>query len=374
MDFADLIKQLGEKVTRLRTATTTEEGTKMAFIVPLIRALGYDDSDPTEVIPEYGANIALEGMRQGEKVDYCIAKENNPIMIIECKKCSEKLDFHKSQLHRYFGVTPCKVGILTNGVLYRFYADLEQDNIMDSTPFLEFDITNINEIIINELKKFQKHHFDIQQIKNSDKDLKFTKAIKEILKNEYNEPTDEFSKFFASKIWAQDKKITARILETFKPLVKKSFQEFFNEFMSERLKIALVKENEIITEQTKTTENPPDIKTESENKIVTTVEEMEAYYLIKSILRTKIESQRIAYRDALSYFSILIDDKNNKPVCRLYLDGKKKRIGLFDKDHKEIKNDINSIDEIYNFTDILISTALSYDLVKTETKQPAIAQ
>lgn len=178
MDFIDVIKALSEKVARMKDSILTEEATKNAFIMPFINALGYDVFNPHEVIPEFIADL---GIKKGEKVDYCIQKDDKPCIIIECKHWSEKLDPHNSQLFRYFHVTTTRFAILTNGILYRFYTDLVEPNKMDEKPFWEFNITEINENAVAELKKFTKSAFNVDQILSTASELKFTKGVKDIL-------------------------------------------------------------------------------------------------------------------------------------------------------------------------------------------------
>ena len=124
---------------------STEEATKHALVLPFIQALGYDIFNPTEVVPEYTADF---GLKQGEKVDYAIFREESngePAMLIECKRVSDPLDVSKaSQLGRYFSQTPTHIGILTNGIVYKFFSDIDAENVMDATPFLVIDITNTN--------------------------------------------------------------------------------------------------------------------------------------------------------------------------------------------------------------------------------------
>ena len=52
MDFKDLIKQIGDRVIKLKDQIQTEEATKNAFIMPFLQALGYDVFNPIEVVPE----------------------------------------------------------------------------------------------------------------------------------------------------------------------------------------------------------------------------------------------------------------------------------------------------------------------------------
>jgi hypothetical protein len=139
MDFKDQIKQLGERVAKLKDQIQTEEATKNAFIMPFIQALGYDVFNPTEVVPEFISDI---GLKKGEKIDYAIFKDGSPTILIECKHWAQNLNIHDGQLLRYFHVSKAKFGLLTNGIVYRFYSDLVAANKMDEKPFLEF---NINE-------------------------------------------------------------------------------------------------------------------------------------------------------------------------------------------------------------------------------------
>lgn len=117
MEFNETIKQFSERITVLKDNVSTEESTKMSLVVPLFQILGYDVFNPSEFCPEYVADV---GIKKGEKVDYAILDNGQPTILIECKSCSEQLDKHSSQLFRYFGVSPAKFGILTNGIIYRF--------------------------------------------------------------------------------------------------------------------------------------------------------------------------------------------------------------------------------------------------------------
>ena len=168
MEFNDVIKQFSERILSLKDTITTEESTKMSLVVPLFQLLGYDVFNPNEFCPEYIADV---GIKKGEKVDYAILENGQPNILVECKSCSEQLDKHSSQLFRYFGTSPAKFGILTNGIIYRFYTDLEESNKMDLVPFLEIDMTNLKDSSINELKKFCKDNFDKDKIFSTAEEL-----------------------------------------------------------------------------------------------------------------------------------------------------------------------------------------------------------
>lgn len=100
--------------------------------MPFINALGYDVFNPLEVLPEMTCDI---GTKKGEKIDYAIMKDDQPILLIECKHWKQDLNLHDNQLLRYFNVSKAKFGLLTNGIIYRFYTDLKEPNIMDDKPF-----------------------------------------------------------------------------------------------------------------------------------------------------------------------------------------------------------------------------------------------
>ena len=132
MELLQIINQFSERVESLKDSISTEEATKTSLIMPFFQMLGYDVFNPLEFVPEYTADV---GIKKGEKVDYAIVIDDKPLILVECKSCNENLDKHGSQLFRYFGTTDAKFGILTNGIIYRFFTDLENKNKMDDTPF-----------------------------------------------------------------------------------------------------------------------------------------------------------------------------------------------------------------------------------------------
>lgn len=344
MDLKDVLKQLGDRVTKLKDQIGTEEATKNAFVMPFIQALGYDIFNPVEVVPEFTADI---GIKQGEKVDYAILKDGLPIILIECKHWQENLDLHNSQLFRYFHTTKAKFGLLTNGIQYRFYTDLIEPNKMDEKPFLELDLTNIKEQAVSEVKKFHKSYFDINSIFNSASDLKYSNEIKAILNSEFNSPSPDFVKFFTSKVYAG--RATEKVLSQFTELVKKSVNQLITDIINDRLQSALKKENEKEIEEIKIKEDQP-----KEEKITTSAEEMEGFFIVKAILCKSFDSNRIFYRDFQNFFSVLLDDTIRQTICRLYFNDQKKHISWFDETKKEVKIEISKLDDIYKYSDLLI--------------------
>ena len=346
MDFRDQIKNLGERIDKLKNQIATEEATKNAFIMPFIQTLGYDVFNPLEIVPEYITDI---GTKKGEKIDYAIFKDEKPTILIECKHWAQNLNLHDGQLLRYFHVSKAKFGILTNGINYRFYSDLVEQNKMDEKPFLEFNINEIKENQIDELKKFHKSYFDADSIVNTASELKYMNELKHILQSEFIQPSPEFVKLFAKQVYPSV--VTAKVLEQFTNLTKKVIQNYINDIITERLKTALSKENEKIIAEEKNEEienNTP--------RVVTTEEEIEGFMIVKTILRQSINANRITYRDNQSYFTILLDDNNRKTICRLYFNSTKKYLVTLDEQKKEIKNELNTIDDIFGYSNLLIET------------------
>ena len=356
MDFKDQIKQIGDRVLKLKEQIATEEATKNAFVMPFLQALGYDVFNPIEVVPEFVADI---GIKKGEKIDYAIFKDGIPTILIECKHWAQNLNLHDGQLLRYFHVSKAKFGLLTNGIIYRFYSDLVEANKMDEKPFLEFNISEIKDNQIEELKKFHKTVFDSESIVNTASELKYTNELRHLFQQELTSPSAEFVKHFAKQVYPSV--VTAKVLEQFTNLTKKSIQQHISDLITERLKIALTKENEVTKEQEAI--QAEQAKAE-ESKIVTTEEEIEGFLIVKTILRQKISSTRVTYRDAQSYFAILLDDNNRKTICRLYLDGAKKYFSFLDENKKEVKTEINSIDDIYIHSELLLKVVDTYDKSK----------
>ena len=343
------LKGLADKVELLKNKIDTEESTKHAFTLPFINILGYDTFNPTEVVPEFTADL---GLKKGEKVDYAIFQNENPILIIECKHWKQNLDLHNSQLFRYFHVTKTRFALLTNGIQYRFYTDLEESNIMDKKPFLEFEITKLKESTVKEIEKFHKSKFDISSIVDNASNLKYTREIKSLIDQELDKPSQDFVKLFAYRSYSG--RLTSKVMEEFSEIVNKAFNQIISERVNDRLNSALNKEKEKQQEEELIEEEP-------KNKIETTQEEIEGFQIVVAILRRKIIKERIVHRDTQSYFGILLDNNNRKPICRLHLNGGVKYISLFNQEKNETRERIESIDDIYRFEKQLLYTIELYD-------------
>lgn len=342
MELNEKIYELATRIKSLKDSIDTEEATKTSMIMPFFQLLGYDVFNPLEFVPEFTADV---GVKKGEKVDYAIVIDQQPTILVECKPCNDDLSKHASQLFRYFTATSARFGILTNGIVYKFFTDLESKNIMDEKPFLTVDLSNLKDRDITELVKFAKESLDVDNILSSAEDLKYSRLIKEWFSKEIESPSTDFVKFVLNSVYDGVK--TQKVIDSFTPLIKKSIQQYVNDSMNAKIKTALSKDSDedidTITEVPATEDTTPS----HESKINTTIEELEAYAIVKSILRTTVDSDRIAYRDTESYFGILLDDNNRKWVCRVYLMTSVKYITVADENKKPVRYDIDTIDDIY---------------------------
>lgn len=354
MDFAERLETLSKRIPQIAEQLKgNEEATKTALVLPFLQSvLGYDIFNPDEVMPEFTTDI---GTKKGEKVDYALKIDGEIKILIECKPIGDPLEKHTGQLFRYFSVTKARLGILTDGVIYKLYTDLSKPNIMDDYPFLTLNLLDIDEHIVPEVKKITKSTFNIESIVDSAGELKYLNKIKRVLKTQFEAPEEDFVKFFASRVY--DGQLTQKVKLQFTEITQKALKQFMKDSINKRLQSAIEP-------------NEPSEETVSENKaeardsnnIVTIELEIEGYNIVKSILRQYVDVARIAQRDRQSYFGILLDNNNRKPLCRLYFNTKQMYIAVFNKDKEETKIAIESVDDIFNHSAELVKTLKTYEL------------
>ena len=335
MEFSEKIEQLKERVFSLKDNLQTEEATKNALIMPFLNALGYDVFNPLEVVPEFVADSRL---KKDEKVDYAIIKDGKPIILIECKKVeNDKLDIkkHAGQLFKYFTASKAKFIILTNGIVYKFFSDIEETNILDKDPFFTFNLLEYKENQLETLSEFCKENFDLEKAYSNAGDLKYIKQFENVIENEYRTPSDDFVRYLINKSGVCDGRITDKVIEKHKSTTVEAFNLFMSKVMKTSLDFSLTSKQEEKT---------------NKNEVVTTLEELEGYAVVKCILSGIIDISRVTYRDNASYFNVLLDDNIRKTICRLYFNRTQKYIAFLDGT-KEIKTPINSVNEIFNYSE-----------------------
>ena len=361
-----MMEQLVQRIKEQSENLQTEEATKHALILPFLNAMGYDVFDPEEVVPEFTADFFL---KNGEKVDYAIMREGKPAILIECKKMGASLDLnHASQLGRYFNATDARIGVLTDGVKYLFFSDLEQENRMDTSPFLTVNLDNENGINYSSLRHFAKATFNANEACEAAANMRYIDGMQAFLEQAYIDPPEEFVRIMAKHVYQGP--MTAARRQKFTHLTKVAFQGFINNRVSGTLKKASDIANSLANEDQENLEQENDdqeYEPAGEKGIITTAEEIESYEIIKAIVGDIVDPERIQIRDTKSYCGILLDNNNTKPICRLYLNsGSTKHIRIMSNDTDErgrrtsTRYDINNANDITQYEEELGKAVLQY--------------
>jgi len=355
MGLADRLRDIAVRISEHGDSVETEEATKNAFIMPFIAALGYDVFNPKEVVPEFTADI---GTKKGEKVDYAVNKDGKIILLIECKKISADLHKnHASQLYRYFSTTESRFGVLTNGQVYEFYSDIDETNKMDSKPFFEFNLLDFDDSHVEELKKFSKAAFSLDDILTTASTLKYTGGVVKVLEQEMLSPSDEFVRFFAAKVY--DGALRQNVIDEFRSIVSNAQKRYINDKVNGRLKSALsvgdpiqpiASEDDIVSSE----------QGGDDNGIETTQEETDGFNIVRAILSEVVELDRVHMRDTKSYCGILLDNNNRKPICRLHFNAKQKYLELGSSSKSADRVPIGSLNDIFSYAKDLKALVVEY--------------
>ncbi|MCL1888873.1 MAG: restriction endonuclease [Desulfovibrionaceae bacterium] len=356
MDFSDGIKAHAKRVADFKDHVTTEEATKMALIVPFMRFLGYEPNDPRVVIPEYSADF---GNKKACKVDYAIKRGGDIVIIIEAKKVGEVLDGVKeAQLQQYFqSLLTVKIAILTDGVVYKFFTDLDHKNVMDKKPFMTLDFNAVEEALIPEIKKLCNDCFDLETALDAAQELKYLGQLKKLVAEEIESPSEGFIRHFASQIY--DGRLTEKVIEGFRTRIKSAFEHHINDILNSRLRSVM----QLPGDQKDGAQGQVEGSTEpvyilgnrQGDGIETTPQEVEGYYIVRAIISDIAAPERIFARDAASYCSIILDDNNRKPICRLRFNNPAKLVlETFDQKNKTTTlHKLDKVLDIYQHTGAL---------------------
>ena len=363
MPLEDDLRAISLRIPDLKDRINTEEATKQSLVLPFLQALGYNVFDPLEVEPEFTADV---GIKQGEKVDYAIISDGNPVILMECKKVTDSLssDHRVSQLYRYFGATQVRIGVLTNGVIYRFFSDLESPNVMDTSPFLEIDLEHLDARSLEQLGRFTKG-FNVIEVVEAASRLRYINGMKQALIKQYNQPEEDFVDWLGRQVYSG--RMTQTVKEMFSNLARRAFHEFVNDRISETLQaaqnLARFQEDEVVSQPAGPAEKETN---EQEPKIITTAQELQGFDIIKDIAQDIVEPERVFLRDSQSYCAILLDNNNRRPLCRLHFNDNRIIIGLFDGSRYESgalveeRFPIESLNDIYGHAERIKETVQRY--------------
>lgn len=349
-DFESSLKSLATRIPDQVPLVQTEEATKNAFIMPFIQALGYDVFNPAEVVPEFTADAP--GLK-GEKVDYAVMHDNSPMILFECKPAHSDLSNsnYLNQLFRYFHVTPARIGVLTNGIEYRFYTDLQEPNKMDTTPFLEVDLLNLNDDVIEILMPFSRSSFNIDETVEAAQELAYIDGMKKALRKQLSDPDDGFLRWLVSGVYSGY--FTQPTMEKFSPLARRALVEFIQgELRDATNRIGNSTELELASGDTKSNDSDG-------RDIVTTAEEIEAFGIIKSILQNTIAESRLSLNDTKYYCAIVVDGKRGQGICRLTFRQRVKWLIFPDNNGAwpQTGNRLESLSDINNYAEQLRARA-----------------
>lgn len=342
MELAARLTELATRTQKHREVLLTEEAAKTALVMPFLQMLGYDVFNPSEVIPEYSADV---GTKKGEKVDYAICIDGILSILVECKPSTSDLNVnHASQLFRYFSVTDSRLAILTNGVIYQFYSDVDQVNRMDSKPFFTLNLDSIRKSDVKILEHFTRTGFNIDSIVSEAANLKLESLVRKELESEMASPSEELTRLVAARV--QPGRVTAQVKDSFQRLIGNAFAAIIRDHVNDRLTTAL--------NASTLPEPEPDTSPLDAGEVITTEEEISGFRIIQAIAAQAIDPRRIVMRDAKSYCAILLDDNNRKPIARLHFNGlTAKYIGTFEG-KTETKHLISDLTDIYKMSDSLL--------------------
>lgn len=217
MSLFDALSKISEQIQSQRDLITSEQDTILVSVQPFIRALGFDLQNLAEVKSEFSADAKSYG---GERVDYALLRDGAPIVFIEAKAASVKLnETHWKQLHNYYNARDARFGILTNGIEYRFYTDLNKSNIMDKQPFITLDMLKLDKRLVDDLRWFTKAEYDVVRIIDGAQKGRITR----LLERELNQPSDTFVRHFAKQVHSG--RLTEKDVQRYRQLVQVAWQE-----------------------------------------------------------------------------------------------------------------------------------------------------
>ncbi|MCP3101667.1 type I restriction enzyme HsdR N-terminal domain-containing protein [Myxococcus sp. K15C18031901] len=333
MGLGEDLKLLSEQVRKRQAFIKGEEATKQALILPFIQALGYDIYDPTETQPEYVADFAKKRGGVMEKVDYALHLRGQPALFIECKAADTTPEDHDGQLARYFNATQSvRIGVVTNGTRYRFFTDLQSLNVMDATPFMEFNILTFTDRDVELLRPFTKEFFDAASIQGHAEEIifvgKVTTLINELLRN----PSESFVRFLLAEVELVSGRVTRSVVERFIPIVKKSIQTTLLDMMTKSIQQEIAQPNipapapAVVTSPVEALQRTVEAgDTATSAQVETTELELEIFRIVQKLCAESALKQAISYKDSTTYFGINLG-KVTSWFLRAFTNGKKKSL------------------------------------------------
>ena len=151
-----------------------------------------------------------------------------------------------------------------------------------------------------------------------------------------------------------------------RPVLKKSLNEYISETMNDKIKSALgtaseEKANPVASDtDSDETESDSSAYAESINKIETTDQEMEAFFLIKNLLHDIVPVEHITYKDTVNYFGCLYKGNSRKWICRLILKDNQSILVIPNEDKSDLKITLTNIYDLNNYKEQLQNVLKRY--------------
>ncbi len=332
MSFQESLEQIRDTIRQHGDKLANEEMTKQALILPMIEAWGYDTRNPSEVMAEYPVTLANGG---NGRADYVIMQNERPAIVIECKAANVTVDESVSdQMRDYAAALGAVVGVATNGYTYTCYTDLDSAGTMDADPFCVAIVQSLPEGDEVALELLAKVNFAPDQVRVS------ARLHKEELVSRWR------AEAFTRSVPAQDE--LTRIAEFADKSERDTELTQLLKKIGERIHV----EVDAIRQLGRSDD--------ADDGVVTTNDELDGYFIVKGILHGVIDPDRVEYRDAKTYFSVLIDDNNRKPICRFHFNGRQKYVGTFDEDKNETRHSVNDVNDIIEQANTLRRMARRY--------------
>lgn len=319
-------------LAKIAEKCTNEAQTRLYLIEPIIEVLGFSRHD--DMLTEINAGWGAKNDRAD--IGLIVKDKKNPEIIVECKTYGKRLtDKEASQLNGYFINTKnSKIGILTNGMEWRFYSinQATKSSSLYEIPFLVIDFSELNDDLFDKLSNFHRSYLinSLNELLEETQEFYFMQGFDNAFAAELFEPSDDFIKAIFNRM--HGKKMTDAVKEKIR---------------------SLINSNSIQTALSKVIE----VESKNGNIVITTAEELKIYHTVKTILihNKKIDANRISYRDQKNSFNVLVDDNNKKIICKIISSRNKYTIEI-----NGAKYDFNGIDSIVNIKKQLLESALSY--------------
>jgi predicted type IV restriction endonuclease len=311
MAFEDDFSSYIEKIKLHLQHINGEEATKQSLVIPLFHVLGYDVYNPLEVQPEYGADFKGPKKGQSAKVDYALKIDGKPVVFVECKAADIELDLHDNQLSYYFNSTPTvRVGILTNGIRMKVFTDLQQPNVMDDKPWMDFDIRTPKPAELDALKKFRKTEFAADQIVSLAEEMVYYNVLVPFMASQLLDPSEELVQLAAKKIPSL-KYINKKVIDRLTPVLRKAIHSAILEHVARSFN-SLGSPNQITLDTlpqknnsiSKTKAVVTLVKDAQSVLIATKPEELETYNLVSQFITENFPSTVVKYRGSKSCFTL----------------------------------------------------------------------